>query len=111
MTDERWKLLTRDPDVDLTPEEEREGWHFCHDWNFLVGPGMREFETCNGHYCHWTPPYRSLRRVIIERFRACYYWPDDTDEQRIMTYAALRTKAMQGCSEHTAVLLCEALLN
>lgn len=31
----------------ISPEELKEGWHFCPDWDgLLVGPKMPEMECC-----------------------------------------------------------------
>lgn len=47
MTNERYNAVQNNPDLNLTPEEITEGWHFC--WEFdglLVGPGMGEQRFC-----------------------------------------------------------------
>lgn len=50
MTDERYYALERSSALPLTPEEIREGWHFCIEWDgMLVGPGMDAFENCCPH--------------------------------------------------------------
>jgi hypothetical protein len=47
MTDERFNQLMESDDLELTPEEVAEGWHFCWDWDgLLIKPGMREYEAC-----------------------------------------------------------------
>ena len=44
MTDERWNALMKDESLNLTPEELREGWHFCWAWDgLLVGPELGEW--------------------------------------------------------------------
>lgn len=46
MIAERWRAIQRD-DLELTPEEIAEGWHFCHEYDgLLVGPGMSELDCC-----------------------------------------------------------------
>lgn len=46
MTPKRKQDLDNNPDLPLTPEEVKEGWHFCYSYEKLVGPGMPEFSTC-----------------------------------------------------------------
>lgn len=47
MNTERWVELMRNFDLQLTPEEIAQGWHFCYDWDdLLIGPGMIELESC-----------------------------------------------------------------
>lgn len=47
MSDERWHLLMKNDDEQLTDDEIEEGWHFCWDWDgLLIGPGMGEMERC-----------------------------------------------------------------
>jgi hypothetical protein len=47
MTEDRYQALMRDDSLRLEPEEIREGWHFCLDWDgLLIGPGMPELECC-----------------------------------------------------------------
>jgi hypothetical protein len=49
VTKERYELLMNDQAM-LTPEEIKEGWHFCHEWDdLLVGPGMEEVHVCTCH--------------------------------------------------------------
>jgi hypothetical protein len=49
MDDTRYALLMRDDAARLTTEEQRDGWHFCPEWDgLLVGPGMTtELESCS----------------------------------------------------------------
>ena len=46
--DELMKSEMEDDEVlSLTPDEIAKGWHFCWDWDgLLVGPGMKEQESC-----------------------------------------------------------------
>ena len=47
MTDKRYIELDSGPDPQLTPEELKEGWHFCPDWDYmLLGPGMSDLGGC-----------------------------------------------------------------
>jgi hypothetical protein len=47
MTSERWTALSKSEHLNLTEEEIKYGWHFCHEWDgLLVGPGMKEAEAC-----------------------------------------------------------------
>jgi hypothetical protein len=47
MTNERWKELWENQELELTEQEIVEGWHFCYDWDgLLIGPGMMEMECC-----------------------------------------------------------------
>jgi hypothetical protein len=47
MSETRYQALMHDDSLRLTPEEIREGWHFCYDWDgLLIGPGMPELECC-----------------------------------------------------------------
>ncbi len=46
MTDERYMDLDK-TGMGLTTEEQKEGWHWCYDWDLmLVGPGMQAMEFC-----------------------------------------------------------------
>jgi hypothetical protein len=46
MEHDRWYHLEKTGEQ-LTDNEIQEGWHWCVDWDLaLVGPGMREFESC-----------------------------------------------------------------
>ena len=50
MNNERWRYLMNNQDEELTPEEKKEGWHFCHEFDgLLVGPGMDEMKVCTCH--------------------------------------------------------------
>ena len=47
MNDGRWRELMASDDLNLTPYEIREGWHFCYEFDgLLVGPGMFELKAC-----------------------------------------------------------------
>ncbi len=47
MTTEHWIALMENYELDLTPEEIAEGWHWCSNWDgLLVGPGTEELKTC-----------------------------------------------------------------
>lgn len=47
MSDERYKALMQNDDVQLTEEELKQGWHYCYEFDgLLVGPGMGELEFC-----------------------------------------------------------------
>lgn len=39
MTRERENELTRDSSQELTPDEQREGWHFCTEFDGLLTTG------------------------------------------------------------------------
>jgi hypothetical protein len=48
MTAQRYWHLDRHGDAQLTAEELAAGWHFCHDWDFmLVHKSWPESECCN----------------------------------------------------------------
>lgn len=47
MDEERWIELESGKVKHLTKEEMAEGWHWCPEWDYmLVGPGMKELDTC-----------------------------------------------------------------
>jgi len=47
MTKERYKNLLENIEATFTPEEIKEGWHFCNDYDGLpVGPDSPEVEFC-----------------------------------------------------------------
>ncbi len=47
MTDKRYIEIEKSHTISLTPEEIKEGWHFCYDWDgMLNGPEMFEYESC-----------------------------------------------------------------
>ena len=47
MTPERYRELSWEAFIGLTPEELSRGWHFCPDWDYmLIGPNMKECESC-----------------------------------------------------------------
>lgn len=47
MTNERYRQLIKDPNLNISKEEFEEGWHFCYEWDgLLIGPGMKEMECC-----------------------------------------------------------------
>lgn len=47
MTPERYKELNRTGE-ELAPEEVREGWHYCADWDgLLIHPKFPEAECCS----------------------------------------------------------------
>lgn len=46
--DSRYAALMADDEMNLTPDEIADGWHFCPEWDgLLIGPGMDEFD----HFC------------------------------------------------------------
>jgi hypothetical protein len=58
MTKKRYNLLMKNDDEPLTQKEQREGWHFCWDWDgLLISPDMGEFKFC-------TCPYTNLNQFI-----------------------------------------------
>lgn len=45
---DRYALLMRDDNEQLTAREIAAGWHFCHEFDgLLVGPGMMEMTVCD----------------------------------------------------------------
>ena len=52
MTDERWRALMADEELHLTPEEIKEGWHWCYDFDGLLRNNNEEdFKCdCNGKW-------------------------------------------------------------
>lgn len=47
MTNGRWKQLSEDDSLKLTPEEINDGWHFCLEFDgLLIGPDMGELHAC-----------------------------------------------------------------
>jgi len=48
MTAERYTSLQRSPDVGLTVEERKAGWHYCNDWDGrLIHKTDPEFACCS----------------------------------------------------------------
>ena len=47
MTDERWRALMADDKLDLTPEEIKEGWHFCYEFDGLLRNNNEEDFKCD----------------------------------------------------------------
>lgn len=53
MSKERWRSLVSS-DGNLTPEELKQGWHFCPEWDgLLIHPDMPESRACT--CCRKTP--------------------------------------------------------
>lgn len=46
MTTDRFHALMRDDTLALTPEEQAEGWHFCHEFDGLLVKGDPNQEYC-----------------------------------------------------------------
>ena len=70
MIESRYQELMRNDDLELTPEELAEGWHFCAEWDcLLVGPGMGELEPCKcldpNHPVYKTVPPRTGNEMPI----------------------------------------------
>ena len=68
MSEERYKALMEDDNLELTPEEIEAGWHFCYDFDgLLVGPGMGE-----QMFCLCLVPTMNIQKLIAR-------WRKDAD--------------------------------
>jgi regulator of replication initiation timing len=52
MTNERWIALMGDETKNLTAEEIKEGWHFCHEFDGILRQPIDESLVCT---CLGTP--------------------------------------------------------
>jgi hypothetical protein len=49
MSKDRYKELSTDCQLTLTPEEITAGWHFCYDWDWLlIHSSWEEAQGCTG---------------------------------------------------------------
>jgi hypothetical protein len=53
MTPERMKVLESKESDRLTPQEMRDGWHFCPDWDYM----LTKFESHGGCECTTCEPW------------------------------------------------------
>lgn len=59
MTKQRYNELMKNPELKLTPEEYKNGWHFCYEWDeLLIHISWKEFKscTCKGYKNNYLKP-------------------------------------------------------
>ena len=70
MTDERYRQLSDDENVQITHEEFMEGWHYCQEFDgLLVGKGMGEEDCCTCSFPKAVRALQSQNLLLVERVK------------------------------------------